>query len=126
MQTNWHTKNARIFTRKQPPFAAAARERWTLPPASGWPRARGGSKYPRPGGGAGLALAVLIALFLAGASPAHAQDRPAAANLDVVQVDWENTTNSVVVTSTLSLNRLGVREGSNRCLLYTSPSPRDS
>ncbi|HOW79484.1 MAG TPA: Ig-like domain-containing protein [Candidatus Paceibacterota bacterium] len=114
MQTNWHTKNARIFTRKQPPFAAAARERRTLPPAPGWPRARGGSAYPRPGGGARLALAVLSALFLAGLSPAHAQDRPAAANLDVVQVDWENTTNSVVVTSTLSLNRLGVREGSTR------------
>ena len=61
-----------------------------------------------------LALAALSGLLIAAQPPALAQDRPAAANVNVVQLDWDNTTNSVEVTATLSLNGLTVRDGSNR------------
>ncbi|HOC57362.1 MAG TPA: Ig-like domain-containing protein [Verrucomicrobiota bacterium] len=61
-----------------------------------------------------LALAALSGLLIAGLPPVHAQDRPAAANVNVVQLDWDNTTNSVTVTTTLSLNGLVIREGSSR------------
>ena len=61
-----------------------------------------------------LIVAVLTGLLAASLPSAQAQDRPAAANINVVQFDWDNTTNSVNVTTTLSLNGLVIRDGSNR------------
>ncbi len=57
---------------------------------------------------------VLSALLSAGQPSALGQDRPAAANINVVQLDWGNTTNSVKVTTALSLNGLVIHDGSNQ------------
>jgi len=46
-------------------------------------------------------------------SSAQADNGVAAANISVVQHDLENTTNSVTVTTTLSLNGFNVRDGSS-------------
>ncbi len=61
-----------------------------------------------------VALAVLSGLLAAGLPSARAANGVAAANISVVQHDTANTTNSVTVTATLSLNDFRVREGSNR------------
>ncbi len=61
-----------------------------------------------------MILAVLSGLLVAGRSAAQAQDRPLAANLNVVQLDWDDTNSSVKVTTTLSLNGFAVGEGSDR------------
>jgi hypothetical protein len=53
-----------------------------------------------------------------GAQPALGAPQPAhnvsAANINVVQNDTANTTNSVTVTTTLSINDMRIRPGSNR------------
>ena len=59
-------------------------------------------------------MAVLIYLLATGLPSAQAADRPPAANINVGQLDWDNTTNSVKVTATLSINGLVVRAGSDR------------
>ena len=61
-----------------------------------------------------VVLAVLIYLLATGLPSAQAADRPPAANINVGQLDWDNTTNSVKVTATLSINGLVVRAGSDR------------
>ena len=61
-----------------------------------------------------MVLAILTGLVGAGLRSAQADNGVAAANLSVVQYDVENTTNSVTVTATLSLNDFRVRDGSNR------------
>ncbi|MDR3377951.1 MAG: Ig-like domain-containing protein [Verrucomicrobiae bacterium] len=64
----------------------------------------------------GLFSILLAATWsLAGlAVPARAQNGLAAVNLQVVENDTNNTTDSVTVTATLSINDLRVRGGSNR------------
>ena len=64
-----------------------------------------------------LTLIILGALWgVAGAGlpPVEAADRLSAGNISVKQNDANNTTNSVTVTSTLLINDLIVRDGSNR------------
>ncbi len=75
---------------------------------------RSGQDRPRSEQGGALVLVILSGLLAAGLPSAQAQDRPAAANISVVQLDSDNTTNSVSVTTTLSLNGLVIRDGSNR------------
>lgn len=63
-----------------------------------------------------LSTASLVAINL-GAFSLHAQNVShgvAAANINVVQNDEDNTTNSVTVTTPLSINGLSIRNGSNR------------
>jgi hypothetical protein len=76
---------------------------------------------PRQGGKAGRAYQALIVALVAlmhGAQPALGAPQPAhnvsAANINVVQNDTANTTNSVTVTTTLSINDMRIRPGSNR------------
>ena len=61
----------------------------------------------------------IVALLLAGANfcslPVFgASHNISAANIAVVQNDSGNTTNSVTVTTAISINQLSIREGSNR------------
>src|SRR6266513_318606 len=61
--------------------------------------------------------ATFIALIIAAAATHAAQAPPhniSAANLDVIQNDSANTEASVTVTTSLSINDMRVRNGSNR------------
>jgi hypothetical protein len=59
-------------------------------------------------------IAALLALILIGAGAARAQNGVAAAELQVIQNDTNNTTASVTVSAALSINDFRVRGGSNR------------
>jgi hypothetical protein len=59
-------------------------------------------------------MAVLSCILATGLPSARAENRLAVANLNVVQLDWNDTTNSVKVTTTLSFNGLAVCDGSDR------------
>src|ERR1700745_334922 len=73
---------------------------------------------PRGGRTRAALLTALTALTSAVLPPVQAAPQPAhnvsAANINVVQIDTGNTSNSVVVTTTLSVNDLRIRDGSNR------------
>lgn len=61
-----------------------------------------------------LVLATVVNLAGFAVPSAQAQDRPPAANISVDQLDWDNTTNSARVTTTLSINGFVLLAGANK------------